>query len=235
MSADEPVDRENATRVERRRAHRHSLIIPVEVEWDGPSGVRARGQGRAKNVDVHGALLHMKNFPHLNAEVTLKNSLSGESTQARVQGIRRSSEGKLLGVVVKLLTPSETFWGLTFQLQRATAQLLEVERELQAHSQGIDFRVLRDLRAAVEDLRSAASAVYQWQDLQAEGRDAYSVLPMLALARVRRATHLFNELATDIDVAEINKEAEGFSDLVRALERVYDRVTRSAVTVHHEK
>jgi len=61
------------------------------------------------------------------------------------------------------------------------------------------------------------------------------VLPMLALARVRRATHLFNELATDIDVAEINKEAEGFSDLVRAMERVYDRVTRPSVTVHHEK
>ncbi len=83
MTADGPVERENSARVERRRAHRHSLIIPVEVEWDGPDGVRARGQGRAKNVNAHGALLHMKNSPHLNAEVSLKNSLSGEATQAR--------------------------------------------------------------------------------------------------------------------------------------------------------
>jgi hypothetical protein len=226
VAVGEPVERENPTGSERRRARRLTLIIRLEVEWNEPGGGVAREQARAKNVDTHGALLDMKRFPRLHTEVTLKNLLSGEVTQARVQAIRRSSEAKLLGVAVELLAPSETFWGLTFQLQRATAQLLEIERALQGGSEGIDFRVLRELRVAVEDLRSIASAVHQWQDLQAEGRDAYSVLPMLAASRVSRATNLLEELTADLDGAELTIASEGLDKFLRALERVSDRVMR---------
>ena len=166
----------------------------------------------------------MTNYPRLHCEIALKNSLSGESARARVVAIRRSKDGKLQGVAVELLAPNETFWGVTFQLQRSTAQLLEVERALQ--SRDIDFRVLRELREAVEYLRKTASAVQQWQDLQVEGEDAYKVLPVLTVARVDRTTHLINELTADLEASEVTEVTGGFGGFVRAVERLRDRLSR---------
>jgi hypothetical protein len=166
----------------------------------------------------------MTNYPRLHCEIALKNSLSGESTRARVVAIRRSKDGKLQGVAVELLAPGETFWGVTFQLQRSAAQLLEIERAMQ--SRDIDFRVLRELREAVEYLRKTASAVQQWQDLQVEGEDAYTVLPVLTVARVDRATHLINELTADLEASELTEITGGFGAFVRSVERLRDRLAR---------
>jgi hypothetical protein len=224
VSASESAPREEATGADRRRTKRFSLVVPVEVEWTDADGTRVLDQGRARNVSIHGAFLLMTNYPRLHCEIALKNSLSGESARARVVAIRRSKDGKLQGVAVELLAPNETFWGVTFQLQRSTAQLLEVERALQ--SRDIDFRVLRELREAVEYLRKTASAVQQWQDLQVEGEDAYKVLPVLTVARVDRTTHLINELTADLEASEVTEVTAGFGGFVRAVERLRDRLSR---------
>lgn len=229
MSASESAPQEEVPATDRRRTKRFSLVVPVEVEWTEVGGVRVREEARARNVGVHGAFLRMTNYPRLRSEVALKNPLSGESTRARVVAIRRSKDGKLQGVAVELLAPNETFWGVTFQLQRSTAQLLEIERALQ--SRDIDFRVLRELREAVEYLRKTVSTVQQWQDLQIEGEDAYTVLPVLTVARVDRATHLINELAADLEASEVTEVTGGLGDFIRAVERLHDRLNRNSPRV----
>jgi hypothetical protein len=92
---------------------------------------------------------------------------------------------------------------------------------------GVDFRVLKSLAEAVEQLRNVASIVQEWQELQAEGKNAYSVLDALDGARVRKATHLLGELSSDIDSFEISSNSDEFSRLVKAVEGIYDRMTRS--------
>lgn len=229
MSADEPTPQEGNLGADRRKTHRFSLVVPVEVEWTDPDGVSFKEEARAKNVNVNGALLHIKKYPRVNTEVVLKNLMTGESTKARLAAIRRSRDGNLLGVIVELPVPNEAFWGLTFQLQRSTAQLLDIEQAL--HSQNIDFRVLRELRAATEHLRRVVSAVRQWQDVQLEGGDTYSVLPVLTDVRLRGAVQLLNELAADLDALEVTYTTEGFDDLVLAVERVYQRLAQRAATL----
>ncbi len=229
MSTGKSTPHPDSPAPERRRARRFSLVVPVEVECIDPDGVGVKEEARARNVNDHGALLHMKKYPPLNSEVVLTNCLTRESKQARLTRIRRSKAGELLGVIVELLVPSETFWGLTFQLQRSTAELLEIERALQ--SGDIDFRVLRELRGAVEYLRKTASAVRQWQDLQLEGGDAYSVLPVVSDLRLRRAVQLFNELAADLDAMELTDFTEGFDDVVLAVDRLHLRLARYTATL----
>jgi hypothetical protein len=169
----------------------------------------------------------------LHAAVVLKNLASGETAEGCVTDIRRSKEGKLLGVVVELLAPSEKFWGLTFQLQNTTAQLLAIENSFQTAQPHLDFRVLQGLREAVEDLRRMASAVQQWQELQAEGQDAYPVLEVLTRARVDRATHLLSELRADIDSGTITCDSKEFGQCAQAVARLYERMTLGPVSFRH--
>jgi len=230
MTTGGPVNQGNVVDASRRRTNRLSLVVPLEVQWQEPRSGTITEQARTRNMSVHGALLLMKNCPRSNMTVSLKNLLTCETAQGRVTEMRRSSEGKLVGVAVELLVPSETFWGLTFQLQSATAQLMSIESSFQALKSGVDFRVLRSLREVVSDLRQIASAVQQWQELQVEGRDAYRVLDVVTSARVDRATRLLHELTADIDSCAISSDNEEFCNFARAVERLYERLTRGPVS-----
>src|SRR5260370_39776732 len=99
----------------------------------------------------------MKTFPAVGSLIELTNLLSHESSQVRVVGVRRNSEGRLLGVAVELLVPSETFWGMNFQLKKACADLVKLEYDMR--SGPIDQRVLKEFRDAVAHVRKTAWAV----------------------------------------------------------------------------
>ena len=60
MSTHESTPHQDAPTPDRRRARRFSLVVPVEVEWTDPDGVKLKEEARARNVNVNGALLHMK-------------------------------------------------------------------------------------------------------------------------------------------------------------------------------
>jgi hypothetical protein len=214
----------------RHRSRQLVLTVPTTVAWTNVRGEVVQDRAIARNVSIHGASLHLadgKHFPGLNSEVTLKRAFSGELARARVARLKRLVSGKLESIAVELVAPSESSWGLTFQMQRATAQLLEIETACQGQMKGVDFRVLKSLAEAVEQLRNVASIVQEWQELQAEGKNAYSVLDALDGARVRKATHLLGELSSDIDSFEISSNSDEFSRLVKAVEGIYDRMTRS--------
>ena len=98
------------------------------------------------------------------------------------------------------------------KLRASTADLVELEKLLM--SGGIDPRVLREFRDAVDYVRKAAWAVQEWQDRQADHRDTSTVLPLLMYERIRRATDLCNRISADLhDCAP-----EGTNELSQALE-----------------
>jgi hypothetical protein len=169
-------------------------------------------------VNAEGGLLEMKSYPPVGSQIELRNVLSHQSLQARVVGLRRSPEGRLLGVAVELLVPSETFWGVNFQLRKACADLVKLEYEMR--SGRIDQRVLREFRDAVDNVRKMAWAVQEWQERESRQQDPRSVLPLLTAERIRRATQLCDAISTAAAGKEIARETVGIEEFLRAVERV---------------
>jgi hypothetical protein len=159
----------------KRRSRRFPYISPVEATWQEPNGKIFREAGQATEVNAQGGLLEMKTYPAVGSQIELTNLLSHESSQARVVGVRRSSEGRLLGVAVELSVPSETFWGMNLQLKKTCADLVRLEYDMR--SGPIDSPILREFRDAVDNVRKTAWAVQEWQERQSRHQDPHTVLP----------------------------------------------------------
>lgn len=114
--------------------------------------------------------------------------------------------------------------GVGDRLQKVSVELRELEEAIKKGE--IDGRVLREFRDAVDHVRQTAWAVQQWLQLQAQKRDAYSVLGLLTVERIRRATQLSTDLAIDLDATEVTFETEGLEGLFRAVQGLYERLAR---------
>jgi len=201
-----------------RRSRRFPFVSPVEATWQEPSGKIVRESGRATEVNAQGGLLELKTYPPAGSQIELKNLISHESSHARVVGPRRNTEGHLLGIAVELLVPSETFWGMSFQLKKACAELVRLEYDMR--SSPIDPRVLQEFRDAVDNVRKTAWAVQEWQERQSKQQDPETVLPLLTAEGIRRATQLCEAIATASALREIGRETVGINEFFNAIERV---------------
>jgi hypothetical protein len=208
----------------RRRSDRFSLLVPIEVKWREPGGNVTREQAQAKAANSHGGLLDMKTYPPVGTEVELENPVSAEAILARVVAVRRSNQGLVIGVGVEFVVPSDTFWGITFQLRRTSAQLLKLEQVIRTGD--IDPFVLREFRDAVDHIRKTAWVVQEWHERRLQHRDAQTVLSLLTAERMRRATQLNDELATDLEARELTHGNEAIADLLRAVQRLHRRVAK---------
>lgn len=206
----------------KRRSRRFPFVSPVEATWQDPDGKIFRESGRATEVNAQGGLLEMKTYPSVGSQIELTNLLSHEALHARVVGVRRDSEGRLLGVAVELLVPSETFWGVNFQLKKACADLVKLEYDMRSGS--IDQRVLKEFREAVDNVRKTAWAVQEWQERQLKRQDPQSVLPLLTAERIRRATQLCDAITMASLSNELTFTTVGIDEFLRAVERVHQRL-----------
>src|ERR1700693_6115372 len=102
-----------------RRSDRHPVVVPVKVKWLEPSGAGVIEFAEAKEVNMHGGLLDMRGRPAIGSVIELTNLSSTKTASAQVISLRASKKGEVLGVAIELLTPSETFWGVTFRLMVA--------------------------------------------------------------------------------------------------------------------
>jgi hypothetical protein len=161
----------------------------------------------------------MKSYAVVGSQIDLTNLISHESLHARVVGVRRSSEGRLLGVAVELLVPSENFWGVNFQLRKACADLVKLEYEMRSGQVAPD--ILREFRDAVDNVRKTAWAVQEWQERQLREQDPDTVLPLLVAERIRRATQLCDAISSGVAVDEIARETVGIEEFFRAVETVH--------------
>jgi len=216
-TADQPP-----TKPEQRRSSRFPVVVPVEVKWQDPSGKIFKETAQAKEVNAQGGLLEMKIYPWVGGDLELTNLHLGQSTQARVVGTRRSKDGAFLGVAVALAVPNESFWGVNFQLKKTSADLAKIEQTIK--SGGVDPRILKDFRDAVDYVRKTAWAVQEWQERQLQKHDPQTVLPLLTAERIRRATQLNKTISADLATHEVTRETTGIDEFYRTVESLYRRL-----------
>src|SRR5690348_8907971 len=221
MSADRSSS-EKSSGAEQRRSSRFPVIVPLEVEWREASGAAFHEKAQATEVNAHGALLRMINYPTTGAEAELTNLLTQQKRRARVTALRRTRGGEVQGVAGALGGGGETFWGLNFQLRKTGAELLRIEHAIK--SGDIDPLILREFRDAVDYVRKTAWAVQEWRERQIQHRDPHTVLSLLTLERIRRATTLTRDLLTDLKAQEVSGRTEGVADLRSAVEELQARL-----------
>jgi len=207
---------------EKRRGSRFPVVVFVEAKWLEYGVQKVRETAQAMEVSALGGLLEMKTYPRIGSELELTNLLSGQTTQVRVVGTRRAMGGTALRVAVELLTPSETFWGLNFQLRKTSAELVKIEQDIK--SGGIDARILEEFRDSVDYVRKTAWAVQESQDGQLQKHDPQTVLPLITAERIRRATQLSLAIKTDLEAHEVTRETTGMREFYQAVESLYPRV-----------
>ena len=207
-------------RAENRRSSRFPVVVPVQAKWQDANGKAVVQTAQAREVNAHGGLLDMQTFPSVGSHLELTNLMSGETYRARVVGIRRGLDNLVTGVAVDLLVPSETFWGVNFQLRKTSNELLQLEQAIRSGS--IDPRILMDFRDAVDHVRKTAWAVQEWQERQMQNHDPHTVIPLLTTERIRRASQLGDAIVLDLNTREVTRETPGIDRLYEAVVRMHE-------------
>ena len=203
---------------ELRRSNRFPVIVPVQAKWQEAGGRTMVENAQAREVNTQGGLLDMKTFPSVGSQLELTNLISNETYRARVVAIRRK-ESRVTGVAIELLVPSETFWGVNFQLKKTSSELLQLEHAIR--SGGIDTRILTDFRDAVDHVRKTAWAVQEWQEREITHHDPQTLIPLLISERIRRAAQLGNAIVVDLGKHDVTRETPGVDSLYDAVQRMH--------------
>jgi len=214
----------DGTKLDRRKSRRFPVVVPIEVSWRGADGTAVKEDAVARQVNANGGFLKMDVYPDLGSRVTLANFLSAQTAEARVLAAPHAREGVSNGVVVELMVPDESFWGVDFQVKKAGAELQTLEKALQ--SEGVDVRMLKEYRDAVEYIRTASETVQQLRECQLRGLDDSEVLSLVAAERIRRTVDLCGEVIADLDAGRVKSESKGIDELFRAIEHLHGRLRR---------
>ncbi len=212
----------DGSKAERRRSTRFLVSVPIEVSWRGPDGISIKAQAFAKQVNANGGLLEMSIYPEMGSRITLTNFLSAETAEARVLATPNTREGVSQGIIVELVSASESFWGVSLQMKKTSVELQKLEKSLRA--EGIDPRLLNEFRDTVDYIRTASLAVQQLRERQLHGRDENEVTSLLVAERIRRTANLCLEVITDLDAGKVTNETKGVEELCAALEAACARL-----------
>lgn len=222
--APEKSPAEKSSGPEQRRSSRFPVVVPLEVAWREANGAEFKEEAQATEVNAHGALLRMRNYPTMGVEAELLNLLTGQESRARMAAVRRTRGGEIQGIAVEMLAPDESFWGLNFQLRKTSAELLRLEKGMKIAQ--IDPVILREFQEAVDYVRKTAWAVQEWRERQIQHRDLSTVLSLLTLERIRRATSLTHDLLEDLKAQEVGGRTEGVTELHQAVEKLHERLNK---------
>jgi len=212
----------DGSKVERRKSQRFPVAVPVEASWRESDGKAVKEPAIGRCVNAQGGMLEMASYPEIGSRVTLTNFFSAETAEARVLAAPYSREGVANGIVVELTAPSATFWGVSLQVKKAGVELAKLEKLLQ--SEGIDLRLLREYRDAVDCVRTASHVVRELRERQLDGRDDADVISSLTAIRMRRFTNMCLELIADLDAGKICTRTNGIEELQRVLDQARSRV-----------
>jgi hypothetical protein len=208
--------------LERRKSRRFPVVVPIEVSWRGNDGVAMKEDAVARQVNANGGFLKMSAYPEAGARVTLANFISAQTAEARVLAGPSAREGVANGIIVELVVPSESFWGVDLQVKKTIVELQNLETALQGED--MDIRLVKEYRDAVEYIRAAAGTLEQLREGQFRGLDDGELLSELAADRIRRTVNLCMALIADLDAGRVKNESKGVDELFQVLERLHDRV-----------
>jgi hypothetical protein len=112
---------------------------------------------------------------------------------------------------------------LTVRLSAVTGEMHQLEGLIK--SSNIDSRVLSEFRDAVDHIRGTSWAVQKWMDLNRQSKgDPFSILPIMAAERVKRATQMSKELSLDLQSVEVTFETPGILALSNAVDDLHRRL-----------
>jgi len=215
MSAD-------GSRVERRKSRRFPVVVPIEVIWQGADGMVVKEDAVARQVNVNGGFLKMSVYPELGSRVTLTNFLSAQAAEARVIAAPHAREGVANGIIVELIVPSESFWGVDLQVKKTIVELQSLEKALQCED--MDLRLVKEYRDAVEYIRAAAVTLEQLRECQFRGMDDSELLSDLVTERIRRTVKLCLGVVADVEAGRTRAGSEDINELYRTLEFVQEHL-----------
>jgi hypothetical protein len=228
MAIDYATTNSCAARVEHRRSRRFSVAVATEVKWRGSNGIRIKETANAEEVNAHGGLLRMSTYPSVGAIIELRNIVSAESVEGRVLAMRGSKVGCLQAIVIELFVPSETFWGLNFQLMKITAGLAKLGQSLRPNE--VDVRILKEFRSEADSIRRSAWSIEESRQRHSQRLGLPETPPLLRAEQIRCATRLCNELVTELKAEEVTLKTEGIADFYRAVERAHQHFEHSLVS-----
>lgn len=214
----------NGTQVERRKSSRFSVAIPLEVSWQGTDNPVLKADAIALQVNASGGFLKMSVCPEPGRRVTLANFLSAQTADARVLAAPHTREGLTNGVIVELIVPSESFWGVNLQMEKTSVALRQLEEAMKR--EGIDLRMLKEYREAVDYIRFAAGTVQQLRKCQLRGSDDGAVHSALAAERIRRTANSCLEVLTDLGAGCVNNEWTEVIGLYETVAQLCNRLKR---------
>ena len=196
------------------------------MSWRGPDGIAVKEDAVARQVNANGGFLKMSTYPDLGGRVTLANFLSAQTAEARVLAAPNAREGVANGIVVELIVPSESFWGVDLQLKKTIVELQNLEKALQAED--MDLRLVKEYREAVDSIRTAAATLQQLRECQLRGLDDGELFSDLAADRIRRTNSLCVDVIADLDAGRVKNEPKGVAELHRALDNLHARLRQVA-------
>jgi hypothetical protein len=106
--------------IERRRASRVLIRIPIKVFSDGTQGQGLDTPAEAIAVSRFGALLRAPFSPTLGSRIEVLNGMSQETEEFRVVRVRDASDG-IFELGIEILYPARNFWGVHFPDECCTA------------------------------------------------------------------------------------------------------------------
>ena len=217
----------DGTDVERRKTRRFPVVVPIEVSWRGTDGIAVKEDAVARQVNANGGFLKMSNYPVLGSRVTLANFLSAQTAEARVLAAPDSRQGVANGIIVELIVPNESFWGVDLQVNKAIVELQNLEKALK--SEDIDLHLVREYRNAVDYIRVTTETVQRLRKRHSPaGSDDGELLSVLATDRIRRAINLCLEVAADLDAGRVRQESNILHELQQALQHLQQRLRQGS-------
>jgi len=107
--------------IERRRASRVIIRIPVKVFTNGFNGEPLDTPAEAIAVSRTGALLRARLQPALGSRIEVLNGLSHETEAFRVIRVSAEKYDGSFELGVEILYPTRNFWGIQFPDERLSA------------------------------------------------------------------------------------------------------------------
>jgi hypothetical protein len=208
--------------LERRKTRRFPVVVPVEVSWRGPEGIALKEDAVARQVNANGGFLKMGNYPALGTRVTLANFLSAQTAEARVLAAPDSRPGVANGIVIELIVPNETFWGVDLQVNKTVLELENLEKVLKGEE--VDLRLVRQYRDAMEHICAITETLRRLRTSKSHIADDGELLSSLAADRIPRATAICLEVVADLDAGRIRPNSEGIAELHRAAQQLQQRL-----------
>jgi len=215
----------DGTKVERRKTQRFPVSIPMEASWCGPDGKPLQVDAVARQVNRNGGHLEMETYPEFGTRISLVNLLSAEAAEARVLATPHAREGVSHGIIVELVSPTDTFWGVNLQVKKTGVELRKLESALR--TEGIDLRLLKEFRDAMEYVHLTAQVVQQLREVQLRGGEPDEVLSMLASKRLEWAQSLCLGVLSDLESSSVNHQTKSVEEFYRCIDQIHSRLQNS--------